>query len=98
MTRALYRPGREPASNGDGLPRGGSPAALETRRKIEEALADPVSAARVSRPFHANDDQYEQLVGDRMRSLSMAERIDMEIELTQRFKRLHTSDYDPLKY
>ncbi len=93
MTRSLYRPHRDHAPDGDGLPRGGSPAAVETRQQIEETLL-----ARVHRPLHATDDQYGELVHERMRAMTLIERIDIEIEQTQRFARSHTADYDPLKY
>jgi hypothetical protein len=99
VTRALYRPGRSdtPLPAGDGVPRGTSPAAKATRDELLAMLADP-REGRVSRPLHATDDEYDVLVAERLRTMTLAERIDIEIALTQRSARTHTFDYDPLKY
>jgi hypothetical protein len=100
MTRALYRPGRSdaPLPDGNALPRGTSHQALDARAAIEEALTDPASSASVPRPLYATDDQYEASVRERMRTMSLAERIDIEIQLTERNRRVHTYDYDALRY
>jgi hypothetical protein len=100
MVRALYRPGRSnvPLPDGHAMPRGGGPIAREQREAIEALLTDPDEAAHVAKPLHATGDQYEVLVAERMRTMTLAERIDIEIALTQRFRRIHTFDYDPLRY
>jgi precorrin-6B methylase 1 len=100
MTRALYRPGcsTAPLPDGDAMPRGAGPEAREQRDDIAAVLTDPEEPARVAKPLHATGDQYEVLVAERMRTMTLAERIDIEIALTQRFRRLHTFEYDPLKY
>jgi hypothetical protein len=100
MTRALYRPGRPgvPLPDGDGMVRGNGPEAREQREAIAAVLTDPEEAARVVKPLHATGDEYEVLVAERMRTMTLAERVDIEIALTQRFRRIHTFDYDPLKY
>jgi hypothetical protein len=100
VIRALYRPGRSDVSPADGnaMPRGASPAAKQGRELIGELLTDPTSDARVHRPFHATHEEYDQLVAERMRTMTLCERIDLEIRLTERFNRSHTYDYDPLKY
>jgi hypothetical protein len=100
MTHALYRPGRSevPLPDGGGLPRGASPAVREAREAVQEMLVDPASGASVMKPLYATEDEYDALVAERMRTMTLAERIDIEIALTQRFARTHTFDYDPLKY
>lgn len=100
MTRALYRPGRSdaPLPDGNALPRGPSRDAVEAREAVREALTDPASGASVPRPLHASEDQYEALVAERLRTMTLCERIDIEIALTQRNARRHTYDYDPLRY
>lgn len=100
MTRALYRPGRnpDPLPDGNAMPRGHGQDAKEQREAIDALLTDPDEAAHVAKPLHATGDQYEVLVAERMRTMTLAERIDIEIALTQRFRRMHTFDYDPLKY
>ncbi len=97
---ARYRPGRSnvPLPDGDGMVRGSGPVARDQREAIEAMLTDPEEAARVIKPLHATGDQYEVLVAERMRTMTLAERIDIEIALTQRFRRIHTFDYDPLRY
>src|SRR5882672_9479350 len=100
-TRALYRPGRGPTSSrsaGENLPRGHSPDSVAAREAIATAMTDPTFETRVARPLHATDDQYGELVEDRMRNMTLAERIEIEIELTKRFRTAHSYDYDPLKY
>jgi hypothetical protein len=100
MTRALYRAGRPdvPLLDGNAMPRGSSPAAKQGRELIGALLTDPASQARVHRPLYATHEEYDQLVAERMRTMTLAERIDLEIRLTERFNRSHTYDYDPLKY
>jgi hypothetical protein len=100
MARALYRPGRSdaPLPDGNALPRGTSRQALDARAAIEEALIDPANGASMPRSLYATDDQYEASVRERMRTMSFAERIDIEIELARRLQRSHTYDYDALKY
>lgn len=97
MLRALYRPGRERLPDGDGLPPQGSAARQAVSQEIGDHIADPENA-RMWRPLHAKDDQYSDLVNDRLRTMTLAERIDIEIELTQRFRRAHSFEYDPLKF
>jgi len=98
--RALYRPGRSdaPLPAGNALPRGTSQAAQEAREAITDALTDPASGASMPRPLYATEDQYDALIAERMRTMTLAERIDIEIALTQRNARKHTYDYDPLRY
>jgi len=38
----------------------------------------------------------DELVANRLETLSLPERVFLEIEMTEREKRLHTFDYDPL--
>lgn len=97
MTRALYRPGRERLPDGDGLPPVDLPAGATTWQEIGDFIADPANG-RIARPLHADDNQYSELVNERLRAMTLVERIDCEIELTQRFRRAHTFDYDPLKW
>lgn len=100
MTRALYRPGRSsvPLPDGNAMPRGQGQEAKEQREAIEALLTDPQETARVVKPLHATRDQHDVLVAERMRTMTLAERVDIEIALTQRARRMHTSDYDPLRY
>jgi hypothetical protein len=100
MARALWRPGRSaaPLPDGGALPQGMSPEARAQRDDIAEALADPECPAHVSKPLHATRDEYDLIIAERMRTLTLAERIDIEIALTQRRRPMHTSDYDPLRY
>ncbi len=100
MARALWRPSRSaaPLPDGRALPQGMSPEARAQREDIAAALADPECPAHVSKPLHATRDQYDALVAERMRTMTLAERIDIEIALTQRRRRVHAFDYDPLRY
>jgi hypothetical protein len=85
MTRALYRPGRSNAP-----PRGASLEARAASDAVQEALLDPTRGASVPYPLHATPDQDDSPVAERMRTITLVERIDIEIALTQRFARAHT--------
>jgi hypothetical protein len=98
MTRALYLPGRTRPPDGNALPRGASGAAIEQRQAIEEALTDPASSASIVKPLYASEDNYAAIVRERMRTMTLAERIDIEIALTERRPRLHSYDYDAMRY
>ena len=97
MVRALYRPGRDRLPDGDGLPPRDFPPGQSAWQEAGDLLADPESG-RLMRPLHADDQQYSDLVNERLRTMTLAERVDIEIELTQRFRRAHSFDYDPLKF
>jgi hypothetical protein len=97
MVRALYRPGRDPLPDGDGLPPPGHPASQEVHQEIGDFLSDPANG-RIARPLHADDNQYSELVNERLRTMTLVERIDIEIDLTQRFRCAHSFDYDPLRW
>ena len=97
MVRALYRPGRERLPDGDGLPPRDFQPGQAAWQEAGDLLADPESG-RLMRPLHADDQQYSELVNERLRTMTLTERVDIEIELTQRFRRAHSFDYDPLMF
>ena len=92
-TRPLYRPGRETPPDGDAMPRGGGKAATETRQMFQDYLG-----AHMSRPVHFSDSQQMARVDEQLRTMTMAERIMIELELHEKLRTAYSSDYDPLRY
>ena len=50
------------------------------------------------RPLHASDDDFQQRVKAETDSMTLAERVFVEIEMTQRNRTFYSADYDPLAY
>jgi len=75
-TRALYRPGRipPPVAAGKNLPRGHSADSLAAREAIGTAMTDPTFDTVVWKPMHASDEEYDQMVEERMRNMTLTER------------------------
>jgi hypothetical protein len=99
MTRALYRPGRDPAPDGHGLPFGDSSnrhglKAIDERRDLVEYLGQVIPR----RGRHEQPHEYARRVEDEARAMTLSDRVHLEIELTQRFRNGYSFEYDPLAY
>jgi hypothetical protein len=82
-TLSLSRLGPTPSGSPGFAPKGQGDRAVVSREAIGEFL---VGAYGVP----------DALVANRVETLSLQERVFLEIEMNEREKRLHTFDYDPL--
>ncbi len=90
--RAVYRPGREPPGHGHGAPSGASALARAARANLGECLD-----AALPRPLYATDaDRHGQIEGA-LETMTLPERIILELEMQSRAANFYTSDYDPLR-
>ncbi len=92
--RALYRPGREPAPDGNALPIGRGGDAAKEREEIIKALSETIPP----RSRFTTDEEHMTRVNEEARAMTPSERVFLEIEMMQRFRGSHSSDYDPLRY
>lgn len=87
--RVLYQPGNEPAPHTNTVPRHSSDRARETLGQFLDAT--------LIRPLHFTEQQQAQRVEDSLDTMTLAERITIEIEMQSRNKTVHSFDYDPLR-
>lgn len=90
--RVLYRPGRETPQPGNALPLGASKAAHDARLELGTYMD-----ATLLRPLFATAEQHESGIELALETMTMQQRVLIEIEKSQRERSVHTSDYDPLK-
>ena len=84
--RALYRVGRQRPPPGDGAP--SDPAA---RVEIVEFLD-----AKLARPLFIQGAQRLSQIEQAIEQMTIPERVFIELEMRDREKNQHSSDYDPL--
>lgn len=87
--RVLYQPGNEPAPRTNVVPRNRSDRARETLGQFLDAT--------LVRPLYFDDTQQAQRVEDALDTMTLAERITIEIEMQSRNRSVHSFDYDPLR-
>jgi hypothetical protein len=85
--RLLYRPGADARPPADGAPR--TPAERED-------IAEYLSTA-LMRPLYHSPGQHRLNVEQSLNTMTRSERILLEIEMTERAKKMHSFEYDPLK-
>ncbi len=90
--KCLYRPGYVTPPAGGGAPRGGSRAALDARGEIAEFLD-----ANLARPQSMSGDERQAQLDDALTTMTVAERVFVEIEMQERRRAMYSSDYDPLR-
>jgi hypothetical protein len=91
--RLLYRPGQELNDiPGDGAPRGTSKEAQLARNNLGDFLD-----AMLLRPLWFDESRQMQRVEQALTSMTLPERVMLEIEMTERAKTVHSYDYDPLR-
>lgn len=94
MLRVLYDPRYDPRPpDGNALPSGHSPAAQQQREQLTDAVI-----ADTPRPLWGGAGDYADLVAERLRRMTLADRLDLELRLIEAGGSNFTSDYDPLKY
>ena len=76
----------------DGAPRGGLPSSVEERTRLAEFLD-----GALMRPLYFSQQQQRMRVDDALSTMSRAERVYLEIEMSERARASHSFDYDPLR-
>ena len=91
--RVLFDPHRIAPQPGDGAPRAhGGRDMVQARQQLGEYLD-----AKLMRPLYCDDAQQHQRVETALDTMTRAERIVLEIEMTERVRQSHSFDYDPLR-
>lgn len=90
--RCLSRPGNEPMSRTRVVPKGANRQSIETRETLGQFLD-----ATLMRPLWFSDEEQNQRVEDALDTMTIAERIAIELEIQERAPTMHAFDYDPLK-
>lgn len=91
--RCLFRPSDTsyPLANGAKFPP--TKEGREARRALGEYLD-----AHLQRPLHFNDTDADQRVETALATMTIAERVFLEIDMQRSIGNSHTCDYDPLRY
>jgi hypothetical protein len=91
--RLLHRASDQTAQViGNAAPRGNSKESITARNELGEFL-DSV----LIRPLHFNEEQQMNRVEQSLNTMTHAERVYLEIEMTERAKVMHSYDYDALR-
>jgi hypothetical protein len=90
--KLIYREGMHDLDvPGYGAPRGNTRESLVARNSLAEFLD-----ATLLRPLYFSEEQQMARVEQSLNTMTIAERIAIEIEMTERSKVFHSFDYDPL--
>lgn len=92
-TRALYTPGRDVLPDGNAMPTGRGDAARAEYDEIRDAVITDTP-----QPLSMTTPDYDAMIAERLRTITLGERILVEIALSERRSFSFTSDYDPLRY
>lgn len=90
--RCLYRPGQEPAPRTNTNPRGPTKQALIARGTLGEFLD-----ATLVKPLYFSEANQHARIEEALDTMTLAERIAIEIEMQSRNAVVHSFDYDPLR-
>ena len=91
MPRCLFNSSRQPDLPGDGAPKGRGQRSIEARNKLAGFLD-----ATLIKPLWLDDQ--DARVEQALDTMSMSERVYLEIEMQERAKVFHSFSYDPLGY
>ena len=91
MIRCLYRPGQQPLPQGDGAPRGGGKSVVEARNRLAGYLD-----GALMRPLYSTDQEQFHRVEQALETMSVAERVYLEIEMQEREKVFHSYNYEAI--
>lgn len=89
--RCIFRPSTAPAAPTRVVPRGSSEEAQETRRELADFLE-----ANLSAPVHFSASQHQQRLAIALDTMSISERVYIEIEMQRQRGPLYSAEYDPL--
>lgn len=85
--RVLWQPGEIPAPRTNAVPKRSGDRARETLGQFLDAT--------LIRPLYFSEEQQAKRVEDSLDTMTLAERIAIEIEMQSRNKSVHSFDYDP---
>ena len=91
MPRCLFNSSRQKDLPGDGAPRGSGMRSIEARNRLAEFLD-----ATLIKPLWLDDQ--DARVEKALDTMSLSERVYLEIEMQQRAKVFHSFNYDSLPY
>lgn len=95
-TRPLYRPGRERPPSGNGMSikdlRSDQPSGMNA-----EEVRDYLQGAMIKSLHHSSVDHSNRVL-ENLRTMGLAERLMIEIEMAEIHRRSYSADYDPLRY
>ena len=92
--RSLYRPGRESPGHGNGAPTGHSKESMQARLELMSFLD-----STLPKPLHHSSSMERAAqIESCLNTMTLAERVFLEIEMQSRKPTFYTSDYDPLRY
>lgn len=90
--RCLSRPGTAPPPRTNVVPRGPNKQVLLARDTLGQFLD-----ANLTRPLTFSDSEAQERVEFALDTMTLAERIAIEIEMQSRNAVVHSFDYDPLR-
>jgi len=90
--RLIYRASAAPLPAADGAPSGNTKESIVARN----ALGDYLDAVLI-RPLWFDEEKQMDRVSQSLNTMTRSERILLEIEMTERAKKIHSFEYDPLK-
>ena len=90
--RLIYRASSAPAPAANGAPTGSTKESIVARN----ALGDYLDAVLI-RPLWFDEEKQMERVTQSLNTMTRSERILMEIEMTERTKKMHSFEYDPLR-
>ena len=90
--RLIYRASAAPAPVADGAPSGSTKESIMARN----ALGDYLDAVLI-RPLWFSEEKQMDRVTQSLNTMTRSERILLEIEMTERAKKMHSFEYDPLR-
>ena len=98
MTRALYTPGRDRLPDGNALPTGYGEDDREQRQAVREQVTADTPPSLWWQKNGQPTPEYDEFIDERLRTMTLAERIDVELRLIERQRTFHEFDYYPLRY
>jgi hypothetical protein len=90
--RCLSLPDEVPMPRTNVVPKGNNRQSVQTRDTLGQFLD-----ATLMRPLWFSEEQQNDRVNEAMETMTIAERIAIELEIQARAPTVHTFDYDPLK-
>ncbi len=90
--RCIWRPGYERFPRTNIVPAATTRAGLDARNTLAQFVA-----ANTMRPLWSDEAQNEARVNETLDTMTLQERIAIEIEMQSRNANVHTVDYDPLR-
>lgn len=91
--RCLFRAGEVAMPLTDVAPSGSTPTSADERARLADFL-DVV----LMKPLHHSAQQHRMNVEQSLNTMTRAERVYLEIEMTERAKVTHSYDYDALRF